>query len=176
MIQNKIIKMEAFHIEFIIFLISLIFIDKRLTNYDLIRLLIIFFICTSDLSEDKDKFSECKNDNNDNYRSIQNGEDEVIIDDKTISPQDDKTIKSKNERKKFFKGTDSLKYNKGYSLDKIKLIDILKKRYKGVSITVSLVNSSEFTGEVVNVYKGILVIKGSNITYYIDGDYIVSFF
>lgn len=62
------------------------------------------------------------------------------------------------------------------SIDKIRLIDILKKRYKGVNITVSLANSSTFTGEVITVYKGILIVKGSNITYYIDGDYIVSFF
>lgn len=183
-------------IEFIILLISLIFSDKRLTNYDLIKLLIIFLVCTADpppqkCIADEDEFSQGKNDNN--YRSMQNNEDKIIIDDKLIKSKEEEEedqskdditksienniIKNKySDDKNSPKSGDSLKYDKKDSIDKIRLIDILKKRYKGVNITVSLANSSTFTGEVITVYKGILIVKGSNITYYIDGDYIVSFF
>lgn len=151
--------MEAFHIEFIIFLISLIFIDKRLTNYDLIKLFIIFIICTLDFSpsecaQDKNKFLECKDDCNDNYRSIQKKEDKVIMDDKmadlqdhkTADPQHDKAVNLKNSEKvalqdskavspqkecrKFFKNAAGMKYNRENDQDKIKLTDILKKGIK----------------------------------------------
>lgn len=57
-----------------------------------------------------------------------------------------------------------------------RLTDIITKHYKGVSITVTLTNSNVIIGEVISVYNNILVIKGANKLYYVDGKYVVSFY
>ncbi|MGE5629227.1 MAG: hypothetical protein ACM3X7_14160 [Solirubrobacterales bacterium] len=61
--------------------------------------------------------------------------------------------------------------------DSIGLLDIIREKYKGINIAISLINSpNPLTGEVLNSTKEVLVVKSNGIVYFIDKDKIVYFY
>lgn len=60
--------------------------------------------------------------------------------------------------------------------DDMRLVEYINDKYRGVHITVSLLNQETLTGEVVKGFDNILLLKVGDILTHIDGEYIVSFF
>lgn len=56
------------------------------------------------------------------------------------------------------------------------LLDIIGENYRGVSINISLTNSTSLTGEVLKIDGGVLSIRHEGIIYYVDKDKIVYFY
>ena len=86
-----------------------------------------------------------------------------------ISQRNNKILKYINYKKMLL-----LKENK--ESDDMRLVEYINDKYRGVHITVSLLNQEELTGEVVKGFDNILLLKVGDILTHIDGEYIVSFF
>lgn len=102
-------------------------------------------------------------------------DESVYNNNKNITDNDKEKLIVYNKEKEEKKISNIKLESESREKERIKLSDIIKKRYKGVNITLSLVNSNTLSGEVISVYKGIIIIKGNNVTYYIDQDFVVSF-
>lgn len=140
-------------------------------------------ICASysEVNKDKIERNNIKEDSKIKINGDYRNKEHTIIND-NLSPKTNKNINNNdNDKEKLIaynskeekKMSDNKQESKGK--EKIKLSDIIKKRYKGVNITLSLINSDTLSGEVISVYKGIIIIKGNNVTYYIEEDFVVSF-
>lgn len=86
-----------------------------------------------------------------------------------INERNNKILKYINYKKMLL-----LKENK--ESDDMRLVEYINDKYRGVHITVSLLNQEKLTGEVVKGFDNILLLKVGDILTHIDGEYIVSFF
>ncbi len=79
------------------------------------------------------------------------------------------------------KKDDKLLENKVNTVDRpilqndITLAQLMKKSFQGVNITAFLLNGTKITGEVVDGFNNILILKSEGMLNYIDVNAIVSF-
>lgn len=101
-------------------------------------------------------------------------ENSLIIKENNLDPID--MSKRNNKVLKYinYKKALSLKNNK--ESDNMRLVEYINDKYRGVHITVSLLNQEKLAGEVVKGFDNILILKVGDILTHVDGEYIVSFY
>lgn len=158
-------------------LIFLFYLKLKLSKINALKLL--FILC---LINEKSMYYNINNIHYKN-RQIKNKEyssqkdfkeDLLIIKENTLEP-----IYMSETNKK---SSDYINYKKVLSLnnneesDDMRLVEYINDKYRGVHITVSLLNQEKLTGEVVKGFDNILLLKVGDILTHVDGEYIVSFF